>query len=125
MNKCLDAVKQTKHPLSLNKGQTYIGRIKQSGFDFLGYRITPNKRDKLSLAWKTIANHLCKLQQLYEQGATATRIAEYVKHWLQWVRSGVEIELRKVIEQSFRSDLGKRVLREGKLAGVYGASCLT
>ncbi|MBJ7540071.1 hypothetical protein [Marinomonas transparens] len=114
MNQCLDAVKQTKHPF-----KTYIGKIKDSGFDFLGYRITAQIKEKVTLAWKTIANHIDKLQQLYEQGATQQRIAEYVKHWLQWARSGVEIELSKVIEQSLNSELAKRVLGDIGLERVY------
>lgn len=97
MNQHLDAVKQTKHPY-----KTYIGRIKESGFDFLGYRITPH--NPLKLAWKTIANHLGKLQRLYEQGASESRIAAYVKRWVQWARSGVAV----CLEEIERQVLGKR-----------------
>ena len=111
MNQCLDAVKQTKHPF-----KTYIGKIKDSGFDFLGYRITPKTKDKVSLAWKTIANHIGKLQQLYEQGAQESRIAEYVKHWLQWVRSGVDIDLDDVLRVIRQSDLGS----DFEELGVWG-----
>ncbi|RBO81906.1 reverse transcriptase/maturase family protein [Marinomonas aquiplantarum] len=108
MNRCLEAVKQTKHPF-----KTYIGRIKNSGFDFLGYRITPAIKEKVTLAWKTIANHIGRLQQLYEQGATETRIAEYVKHWLQWARSGVEIDLQQVLEVIKTSRLGSELVEKG------------
>ncbi|MCG7534145.1 reverse transcriptase domain-containing protein [Pseudoalteromonas sp. OOF1S-7] len=48
MNTSLQAVKQTKHPY-----KTYIGRIKDAGVDFVGYRITPNPKNNLTLAWKT------------------------------------------------------------------------
>ena len=100
MNQCLAEVKQTKHPF-----RTCIGGIKANGFDFLGYRITPKINEKISLAWKTIANHIGKLQQLYEQGATAKRIAEYVKNWLQWARGGIEIDLNEVLEIVWLCDL--------------------
>ncbi len=111
MNGCLDAVKQTKHPF-----KTYIGRIKDSGFDFLGYRITPSSEQTVTLAWKTIANHIGKLKQLYEQGAAATRIAEYVKRWLQWARSGVEIDLQHVLDVIKTSRLGSGLVE----IGVWG-----
>ncbi len=112
MNQCLAAVKQTKHPF-----KTYIGRIKEDGFDFLGYRIIPSgeqySRDEntLDLAWKTWANHFDKLQQLYEQGASQESIAGYVKRWLVWVRSGVKINLKTVIATGLDSDLGRALVR--------------
>ncbi len=62
MNISLQAVKQTKHPY-----KTYIGRCKDAGFDFVGYRITPNPKNTLTLAWKTWVNHFNKLKQLYER----------------------------------------------------------
>jgi RNA-directed DNA polymerase len=34
MNRVLDTLKMTKHPF-----KTYIGRLRTTGFDFLGYRI--------------------------------------------------------------------------------------
>lgn len=47
MNQSLGKVKQTKHPF-----KTYIGRIKETGFDFLGYRFTPNRA--LTPAWQPL-----------------------------------------------------------------------
>ena len=88
MYQILEEVKQTIHPF-----KTYIGRIKDEGFDFLGYRIASKIINGLSIAWKTWANHRVKLKQLYEQNVTEKRIAEYVKRWLIWVRSGVDIDL--------------------------------
>ncbi|MBB1487173.1 reverse transcriptase domain-containing protein [Oceanospirillum sediminis] len=114
MNQCLDAVKQCKHPY-----KTYIGRIREEGFDFLGYRITPGTERNVSLAWKTWANHVSKLLRLYEQGASWDRIAEYVKHWLVWVRSGVSIDLGKVISEALGSDMGQRLLRLMPIDAVY------
>ncbi len=92
MNQCLDEVKQTKHPF-----KTYIGRIKENGFDFLGYRIGNSKTNRLGIAWKTWMNHRDKLTQLYEQNTCSNRIAKYIKHWLIWVKSGVEIEIEETV----------------------------
>jgi len=114
MNQSLNDVKQTKHPF-----KTYIGKIKKTGFDFLGYRIG-QKKEKLTLAWKTWANHLTKLQQLYEQGTPKTRIAEYVRRWLTWVRGGVEIDLIKVIREGMASDMAKGINGTKWLAEIYG-----
>lgn len=114
MNQELDRVEQTKHPF-----KTYIGKIKESGFDFLGYRIKPNLENKLDLAWKTWANHFDKLKQLYEQGASKERIAKYVKHWLVWVRSGVEIDLIAVIKRGLASTLGQALTRKYRVDGFY------
>ncbi len=73
MNRVLDRVKMTKHPY-----KTFIGRIKESGFDFLGYRIGNRLRAGLDIAWKTWANHQGKLCQLYEQGVSERDIGQYV-----------------------------------------------
>ena len=75
----------SKHPY-----KTFIGRIKESGFDFLGYRIGSRLRQGLDIAWKTWANHQGKLRQLYEQGVSETDIGQYVERWKrwEWSRSG-------------------------------------
>ena len=106
MNQILEEVKQKKHPF-----KTYIGRIKEEGFDFLGYRIGNKIINGLTLAWKTWANHQAKLKQLYEQNVSKERIAEYVKRWSIWVRSGVEIDLKAVIEGLSKAHL---------VDGLYG-----
>ena len=35
--------------------------------------------------------------QLYERGASKECVAGYVRRWLIWVKSGVEIDLREVV----------------------------
>ena len=92
MNRILAGVEQTKHPY-----KTFIGRITDEGFDFLGYRIGDRLRKGLSVAWKTWVNHRAKLMQLYERGASEECVAGYVRRWLIWVKSGVEIDLREVV----------------------------
>ena len=86
MNRVLNAVKMTKHPF-----KTYIGRLRTTGFDFLGYRIGNRLINGLTIAWMTWANHRDKLNQLYEQGVSAKDIGRYVERWRRWVRSGVEV----------------------------------
>jgi len=113
MNRQLDLVKQTKHPF-----KTYIGKIKENGFDFLGYRVGKCK-EQLGLAWKTWANHLTKLQQLYEHGASQESIAGYVKRWLVWVKSGVKINLNNVIASGLESDLGQTLIRRYRVDALY------
>lgn len=99
MNGVLDDVKMTKHPF-----KTYIGRIKNEGFDFVGYRLGDKQIAGSGIAWKTWVNHRAKVQQLYEQGASNESIAGYVKRWLVWVRSGVEIDLKKALSGLIRPD---------------------
>ena len=81
----------------------------------MGYRIGGGG-NFLGLAWKTWANHFGKIRQLYEQNASKECVAGYVKRWLVWVRSGVEIELGVVIEQGLGSEMGRDVVG---LFGLY------
>lgn len=83
MNRSLSEVKQTKHPF-----KTYIGRIKETRFDFLGYRLTPH--NPLTPAWQTLARYHSKLLRLYEQGVPVRHVAKYVMRWEQWVKSGID-----------------------------------
>ena len=79
VNTILDHLKLEKHP-----DKTFIGRIDR-GFDFLGYRFVA---EGLRLAAQTKQRLVERATRLYEQGAAASRIGEYVRHWLTWVRSG-------------------------------------
>jgi hypothetical protein len=42
------------------------------------------------LARKTVAGCVERISQLYERGADAVRIGEYVRRWLCWVNGGPE-----------------------------------
>ncbi len=87
-NRVLDTLKVEKHPF-----KTFIGRIAH-GFDFLGYRIEAALGSGGgALAWPTLRNHLDKVTRLYEQGADAVRIGDYVRHWWRWgeVWDGVKV----------------------------------
>ena len=57
----------------------------------------------LSIAPKTLANFLDCITQLYEQGAEHfRRIGKYVRHWLRWVRAGVEISVMDAVKVDHR-----------------------
>jgi hypothetical protein len=79
VNALLDNLKPEKHP-----DRTFIGRL-DIGCDFLGCRLVA---EGLRLAAQTKQRFVERATRLYEQGAAASRIGEYVRHWLTWVRSG-------------------------------------
>jgi len=87
-NEALEQLKVQKHPF-----KTFIGRISH-GFDFMGYRMTPESALGLDVAGQTIKNHFDKIVRLYEQGAGMERIGQYVKGWWQWVNAGVDVIVR-------------------------------
>jgi len=91
-NEALEQLKVQKHPF-----KTFIGRISH-GFDFLGYRMTPESIDGLDVAGQTIKNHFDKIARLYEQGAGMERIGRYVKGWWQWVNAGVDVIVQRAEE---------------------------
>jgi hypothetical protein len=73
VNTPLDNLKLENHP-----DKTFIGRIDR-GFDFLGYRFVA---EGLRLAAQTKQRFVERATRLYEQGAAASRIRDYVRHWL-------------------------------------------
>ncbi|NEN90518.1 MAG: hypothetical protein F6K48_17055 [Okeania sp. SIO3H1] len=80
-NQVMAELKVEKHP-----DKTCIGRVGR-GFDFLGYRFAPGE---LAVARVTVERFIERVSRLYEQNATASRIEEYARRWLIWVRSGVQ-----------------------------------
>lgn len=109
MNQVLSTLKMEKAP-----DKTFIGRIVK-GFDWLGYRLGLSaalcgEKACVGLAEKTWTNHRDRLLRLYEQGASEDVVKGYVKRWLVWVRSGVEM------------DFGLDVRLKGYLDGI-GVGC--
>jgi diadenosine tetraphosphatase ApaH/serine/threonine PP2A family protein phosphatase len=76
---------QTELQVEQHPDKTSIGRISR-GFDFLGYHMST---DSFGLAEKTVAASVERVNQLYEQGAGAVRIGDYVRRWESWVRGGL------------------------------------
>ena len=79
VNQTLTELKVRQHP-----EKTFVGRINR-GFDFLGYAISLNG---LKPARKTVKKFAERLCQLYEQGADACRIGQYIRHWWKWLNAG-------------------------------------
>ena len=81
VNQTLAEVKGEQQP-----DKTFVGRIAR-GFSFLGYQM--NAAGLVGVAPPTMKRFVERVNQLYEQGADASRIGEYVRRWLVWVRSAV------------------------------------
>ncbi len=84
LNQGLAALGLAKHP-----GKTFIGRIAK-GFSWLGYQIGP---DEVSISRPTAQRFAARVTRLYEQGADAFRIGDYVRRWWAWVRAGIAVEV--------------------------------
>ncbi len=91
VNEVLKALKMEQHP-----DKTFIGRAER-GFDFLGYSFRPGL---LGVAEKTVTKMKERIVRLYEQGADAVSIEQYVKLWWRWVQSGLKGELREQIKKA-------------------------
>jgi len=89
LNETFETLNLVKHP-----DKTFIGRI-EKGFDFLGYRFSP---DGLRVATKTVENFIVRLHRLYEQKKTAPDreavLGEYVQRWCRWVQAGLGLSIR-------------------------------
>ena len=73
--------------LKLAPTKTWLGRVTK-GFDFLGYRISPNG---IQIAQGSLSRMMTKLHRLYEQGATKKRLVDYVNRWMSWAKAGVSL----------------------------------
>ncbi len=87
VNKILNVLLLEKHP-----DKTFIGRARR-GFSFLGYYLTPWA---ISVAQASIDNIKQRIARLYEQGADAYSIGQYVVRWLAWVNGGINYLVRTV-----------------------------
>ncbi len=72
VNQTLAELRVRQHP-----DKTYIGRISR-GFDFLG------SPQGLAVASGTVMKFVERMCRLYEQGADAVRIGDYVRRWKSW-----------------------------------------
>ncbi len=82
MNQTLAQLRVKQHP-----DKTFIGRIGK-GFSFLGYQL--DKAGLTGVAPPTRERFVERVIPLYEQGADAVRIGDYVRRWFGWVRSGLD-----------------------------------
>jgi len=97
-NRVLDVLLVEQHP-----DKTFIGRAER-GFDFLGYRFTP---DGLGVAEKTVERFVERATRLYEQEpgepCGSSRFGEYVKRWFCWVRAGLGDEAVSTLNMPWRA----------------------
>jgi RNA-directed DNA polymerase len=81
VNETLAKLHVQQHP-----DKTFIGRTER-GFAFLGYQM--NEAGLTGVAPPTKKRFIERVRQLYEQGAGESRIGQYVRRWLVWVKSGL------------------------------------
>jgi hypothetical protein len=90
VNQTLAELKMEQHP-----DKTFVGRISR-GFDFLGYRLSA--AGVVGVAWPSVQTCVERINRLYEQGADAVRIGQYVRRWWTWARSGIARGIRLEID---------------------------
>ena len=83
----LSRLKLTAHP-----GKRYIGTTKK-GFDFLGYRIHPNRL--LRASKQSLDRLVERSRRLYEQGGDQPRLRQYVQRWYSWLLGGLRGRVSK------------------------------
>jgi hypothetical protein len=81
VNQILAELKVEQHP-----DKTFVGRVSR-GFEFLGYSFSSGGLS--GAARKTVEKFAVRVNQLYEQGATASRIGNYVRRWQTWLGGGL------------------------------------
>jgi hypothetical protein len=88
LRKAVRIVNQTLAELQIEQhpDKTFVGRTKR-GFSFLGYEF--DAAGLAGIALPTRERFVERIHRLYEQGATASRIGEYVRRWLIWIKSGL------------------------------------
>ncbi len=63
------------------------------GFDFLGYRFSSDiPAGLVGVVVQTIECCVERMNRLYERGADAVRIDEYIRRWQMWVRNGMSAD---------------------------------
>lgn len=90
MRRAIRSVYIALEPLGLrlhDNQKRYIGRTSE-GFDFLGYRLHPDRR--LRPSSESMRRLKARARRLYEQGASMTRLRLYVKRWMRWLMGGLD-----------------------------------
>ncbi len=78
---------QTSLMLTLHLVKRFIGRT-EKGFDFLGYKIHPNR--KLRPSRVSLHRLTERARQLYEREASIKRLWQYVIRWHRWLHGGLD-----------------------------------
>ena len=90
VNQTLEELRVEQHP-----DKTFVGRVGR-GFDFLGYRFTPQG---LGVAPQTLQKFAQRVTRLYEQGASRRRLGQYAERWQAWVGAGLFMSVAFVAEK--------------------------
>ena len=94
--------------------KTFVGRISR-GFDFLGYDFSPAGITGMSR--RSVEKFAKRVAQLYEQGADAVGIGQYVRRWVRWTTAGLDGCFRwKATERPWGSESVSGMLLPGRLA---------
>ena len=65
------------------------------GFDFLGYRISPQG---LSMTKRSFDLMTVQLHRLFEQvRGDQPRLVQYQQYWIRWVTTGVSLNVKSLI----------------------------
>ena len=95
VNETLATLGLEKHP-----GKTFVGRVER-GFDFLGYRLSPNG---LTVARQTLDRFGARATRLYEQERAGRRppgaLGTYVRRWVRWTKAGLPASCGEPLEKS-------------------------
>jgi hypothetical protein len=64
------------------------------GFDFLGYRFSPNALSVAQVTWEKFLEHAFRLYEQEARGAIggfdrSSRFGEYVRRWLRWSQASL------------------------------------
>ncbi|ABB23746.1 hypothetical protein Plut_0882 [Pelodictyon luteolum DSM 273] len=79
--------RKAREGVALHPGKRFIGRTEKS-FDFLGYQIHPDRRLRPSAT--SLHRMTERAHRLYEQGASITRLRQYVTRWHRWLLGGLD-----------------------------------
>ncbi len=90
LRRCIKVMYRVLDGLALRiaSSKTYIGRV-ANGFDFLGYRIHP---DKISLSKAAIANLVAGIKTRFYEHHSPQAVSDYLQRWKKWATSRLTIE---------------------------------
>ena len=90
LRQAVRVVNQTLTALGLEKAphKTFIGRVER-GFDFLGYRVSPQGLTVAAQTWLNFLEHRRRLYERAPRCLAASRRGAYVQRWLAWIRGGL------------------------------------
>ena len=86
MRRAVRLVNQVLTGLSLEKAteKTFIGRVER-GFDFLGFRLSPQSIMVAEATWKRFLERALRLyEQVAREPNRSLRLVAYVRRWWGW-----------------------------------------